>query len=183
MIKKRLFGLFFIFLLSLFFSIVFLSVLRIQASQGDLFSQINLTLILLFVLSIVVLLLIKKKWKSDLEFLYHVHAFVTINLLIFILLQSSLVNIDRSRSFYVLSWAQQNKVFKSEEGFVTRGVTSLERMNSLAINARIEEQIRKNLLTLKGEVVIPTGSGKLILRIADTLAFVFNLDNWSLNKK
>jgi hypothetical protein len=138
---------------------------------------------LLFALSIVVLLLIKKIWESDLDLLYYVHAFVTINLLIFILLQSSLVNIDRSRSFYVLSWAQQNKIFKSEKGFVTRGVSSLERMNPLAINARIEEQIHKNLLTVNGEMVIPTGSGKMILRIADTLALVFNLDNWSLNKK
>jgi hypothetical protein len=97
-------------------------------------------------------------------------------------LQFSLVNIDRSRSFYVLSWADQGKIVNLESGFALKNVSSIERLNPEAINVRVAEQIEKNLLSLDGNLVRTTSSGKLAVWVAEKLSEIFKLQNWELNK-
>ncbi len=150
-------------------------------SDGDLFTQINLSILCGFALSSFILLA-RKKGNAKRFSRANLHLLITVQLIVFILLQFSLVNIDRSRSFYVLSWANQNKVFQSRTGVTLVNVQSPEKLNSLAIQVRIDEQIQKNLLKLQGDKIEPSMGGKMMVLIADSLANLFKLENWKLNK-
>ena len=97
--------------------------------------------------------------------------------------QFSLVNIDRSRSFYVLSWENQGNIVNSESDFALKDVYSIERLNPEAINVRVAEQIEKKLLSLDGNLVPTTSFGKLAVLVAEKLSDIFKLQNWELNKK
>lgn len=163
------------------FSIICLLSLRQIDRGGDLFSQINSSILSGLAIGLFMALLrnkraAKKRIRRDL------HSILTVQLIVFILLQFSLVNIDRSRSFYVLSWANQNKVFDSKNGIGLVGVQSPEKLNSLAIQIRVDEQIEKKLLKNDSDRIKPTMAGKILILIADTLAKLFNLENWESNK-
>ena len=164
------------------FSVVIVFLLRQTNPGGDLFSQINLSVFCGFAFGFFVIFARK---KSGLEkgIKRHLHSLLTVQLIIFISLQFSLVNIDRSRSFYVLSWANQEKVFDSKQGITLVGVQSPEILNLSAIRFRLDEQIKKNLLKVERGQIKPTLPGKFMILIADGLANLFNLENWKLNKK
>ena len=93
----------------------------------------------------------------------------------------SLVNIDRSRSFYVLSWVNLNKV-QIKSGELVLSVNSSESVDKLGVLLRIQEQQQRGLVNEIEGTYRATRYGKVLLRIANFLAQLFNLQNWKTNR-
>lgn len=93
----------------------------------------------------------------------------------------SLVNIDRSRSFFVLSWVDHGKI-SVNSGEITLSVDSHESVDKIGVLQRLNEQEQRGLVSKKDNSFEVTGYGKFMLRIANSLAKLFNLENWEANK-
>jgi hypothetical protein len=91
-----------------------------------------------------------------------------------------LVNIDRSRSFYVLSWVEKDKIYY-ENGKIQVSVESREADNSDGVEQRIIEQKDRGLIKISGDKVQLTLYGKNLLMVSNTFASIFTLKNWELN--
>lgn len=168
--------------LSVFFSVTTLLFLRVMDTNGDLFSQINLSVAVSFLVIFMLILIKKTIFHGNSGLVRAMHINLTVHLLVFLVLQFSLLNIDRSRSFYILAWADQRNVFVSEFEYIMNDVKSLEKLNSEAIAARIDEQIEKRFLRIEGKKVVPTKSGEFLVYMSNKLATIFRLNNWNLNK-
>ena len=95
---------------------------------------------------------------------------------------SSILNIDRSRSFYVLSWVKDGNVHIKDNGLILTGVKSHEALDPDAIESRLNEQLSRGLINkLNGDYKL-TFRGSLMVKIADTLSALFKLQGWDENK-
>jgi hypothetical protein len=98
------------------------------------------------------------------------------------LLNSTLLNIDRSRSIYVLSWVNNEQV--SLQGTKLKlNVKSQESSNVEAIESRLVENTERGLITLTKDSFRLTFMGELVLVYANTMARIFQLQNWNRNKR
>lgn len=93
----------------------------------------------------------------------------------------SLVNIDRSRSFFVLSWVDHGEI-SVNSGEMTLNVISHESVDRIGVLQRLNEQQQRGLVTKKDNSFEVTNYGKCMLQIANFLAKLFNLENWEANK-
>ena len=93
----------------------------------------------------------------------------------------SLVNIDRSRSFFVLSWVDLGKI-SDKSGEITLSVISHESVDKAGVLQRLNEQQQRGLVSKKDNSFELTDYGKFMLQIANFLAKLFNLENWEANK-
>lgn len=98
-----------------------------------------------------------------------------------LILPYSLLNVDRSRSFYVLSWVDQNKISKSGNQILIQ-VQSSESLDIVGIKQRVEEQQQRGFIRENNGVYQVTEIGSFMLGVANLLAELFNLENWELNK-
>lgn len=98
-----------------------------------------------------------------------------------LVLPYTLLNVDRSRSFYVLSWVDQGRVFV-ENGQIILEVKSAESADIAGVDLRLKEQDQRGLIREGNGIYKVTNTGKLTLWIANLLAKVFNLTNWEANK-
>ncbi len=162
--------------------ILILLVQRHLYAKEDFFTQINISIFIQLIICLALLFFFRRMTQTESSFRRNAHFLITLNLAMFIVLQFTLVNVDRSRSFYVLSWANEDKIYKSENGFVLAGVVSLEALNSQAINARIEEQIQKKFLSNQDYLIRPTRAGSVLIWTANSLSIIFKLENWKRNK-
>jgi hypothetical protein len=94
----------------------------------------------------------------------------------------SLVNIDRSRSFYVLSWVDRGLVSNVDGKFDLSRVMSDEKWNLKGIESRFFEQISRGLITSQGPRYRLTKMGFVYLKFAEISADIFKLKNWESNK-
>jgi hypothetical protein len=102
-------------------------------------------------------------------------------LLIFQVAQTTVLNIDRSRSYYLLSWVDKGLVNLSGNTYDLSKVSSTEKMDSLGVKQRLTEQLSRRLIVIRDERVRLTFSGSLIVRVSNLLAHVFRLDGWHKN--
>ena len=98
-----------------------------------------------------------------------------------LVLPYSLLNVDRSRSFYVLSWVDQGEV-SIENGQIVVNVESTEATDTSGVELRLKEQQQRGLIQEANGRYKVTNMGKFILKIANLLAKIFNLKNWEANK-
>jgi len=98
-----------------------------------------------------------------------------------LVLPYSLINIDRSRSFYVLSWVDQGEV-SIKNGQTVVKVESTEAADTAGVELRLKEQQQRGLIQEANGKYKVTNMGKLTLEIANLLARIFNLKNWEANK-
>ena len=97
--------------------------------------------------------------------------------------QSIILNVDRSRSFYVLSWINQGKVLVKNDGdYYLSGVVSSERESLDAIKQRLVEQRDRGLIEIKGDRVVLTKLGTFFYISAEKLAYLYDLKGWKLNR-
>ena len=97
--------------------------------------------------------------------------------------QSIILNVDRSRSFYVLSWINEGKVLVKTDGdYYLSGVVSSEGASLDSIKQRLVEQNDRGLIEIKGNKVILTKLGTLFFISAEKLANLYNLQGWKLNR-
>ncbi len=110
------------------------------------------------------------------------YKYLCIALIVFTVAQASILNIDRSRSFYVLAWVQEGKVLVTGNQIDLSKVVSAEASSMTSIQARLIEQSQRGLVTIKEGKYSLTKKGILVLRISDLIAGVFKLELWAKNR-
>jgi hypothetical protein len=106
---------------------------------------------------------------------------IILTLIFYFVYSFLLVNIDRSRSFYVLSWVKIYKI-SSNYPYDLSQVKSSEAINRFAITQRMTEQKDRKLIYDDGKYLGLTKSGNLILNLSNLFAKIFSLDNWFINR-
>jgi hypothetical protein len=105
------------------------------------------------------------------------------SLLFFLAAQFTILNIDRSRSFYVLSWIDLERIQIRGDGYDLSQVVSLEKSNVNAIADRIEEQVSRGLVISKDSKLQLTQRGEFVLWAAEFSGQLFHLEYWEANRK
>ena len=123
-------------------------------------------------------------WKFGRRFALSIEPkLVIIGVLTFFLLaQGTLLNIDRSRSLYVLSWVHFHEITYVDKQLALDDVISSEAEVSEAISQRIDEHIARGLIENGEKKISLTPRGELYFEVADMLADIYNLDGWKQNK-
>ena len=104
-----------------------------------------------------------------------------LGLAIAFLLNSFLLNIDRSRSFYVLSWVQNEQIDISSTPTKIQ-IKSRESASLEAVLQRVEENQSRGLISKDSNGLHLTRAGKFLLLTSNVLAHIFVLKNWEANK-
>jgi hypothetical protein len=107
-------------------------------------------------------------------------SFITALAISFIL-NISLLNIDRSRSFYVLSWVANGDIKENSNKLIVLAKSDEARDVSATL-LRLNENKSRGLIEKKSETYELTWQGRLMLRSSNTLAWIFALKNWNMNK-
>ena len=111
------------------------------------------------------------------------YELIVIGILSFVLIsQSTLLTIDRSRSFYVISWAHNHQIQFENNVIILKKFKSPESKVVVAITQRIDEHIARGLMIREGDQILLTQRGEVFYKVADFLATVYQLDGWKLNK-
>lgn len=100
----------------------------------------------------------------------------------FLLAQGTLLNIDRSRSLYVLSWVHFHEISYVNKKPTLDDVISPEAEVWEAISQRIDEHVSRGLIENKGKKISLTPRGEFYFEVADILADIYSLDGWKQNK-
>ncbi len=148
--------------------------------SGELFEQILLSGLLSALLLITGFNILR---RSNVFFSSNDSMIVILALLLFwFAVPNTLVNIDRSRSFYVLSWANEGEIRIGENSSIILNVKSSEAINYLAVVDRITEQENRGLLVRTSTDIKLSTRGVVLVHLSDWLAKLFLLDGWSKNK-
>jgi hypothetical protein len=139
------------------------------------FDLINYIVLALIFLNCLACVLFYKNPKEIVAFI--VVGLVSVNLIT----QAIALNIDRSRSFYVLSWVDKNLINYREGSLDLKLVKSPEKSNLPAIEQRIIEQQKRGLLEITGTTVILTSRGEILIKFSNITADVLGLRNWKMN--
>ena len=94
---------------------------------------------------------------------------------------STILNIDRSRSFYVLAWTGKNLISIDKNDYNLSGVQSDESLGHTGIEIRINEQISRKLIARDRNRLYLTKSGQIYLKVAQKLSDLYRLDYWKRN--
>jgi hypothetical protein len=97
--------------------------------------------------------------------------------------QDTILNIDRSRSFYLLSWVERGTVKVNEQGIDLTLIKSNEKINLVEIQVRLLEQEQRHLIKMGASSYQLTDRGKILNFGVKILSKVFSLDNWERNNK
>lgn len=170
------------FVSELVFSVILLKVIRRFLSL-ELFESILLSCVLAMLTTFLLLWFYSlRSHFSSLMLSNLIWVLVTTMLLMIFVLPNTVVNIDRSRSFYVLSWVKNGDVFSNKAGGLVVQAKSPEGINAEGIQQRLEEQISRGLVKRQGESYYLTKKGNLTLWIANIIANFYDLDGWYKNR-
>jgi hypothetical protein len=127
------------------------------------------------------LTLVHKSTKIDFD---KTVAIISLGLFLMFVNQTFILNVDRSRSTFVLSWVERGYVSSnSTGGFLLEGILSKENSNELGTIQRLRENIDRGLISVQGEKVQLTLAGSLLLQICEGTANLFDLQGWKTNSK
>ena len=118
---------------------------------------------------------------SHLDRLHHLLILVIAALLIFQFTETTILNIDRSRSYYVLSWVDKDLVKMSGASYDLSKIHSSEKLDLVGIQQRLSEQLSRGLIEISNSDVKVTASGSFIVKLSNLLADIFKLDGWRKN--
>jgi hypothetical protein len=107
----------------------------------------------------------------------------TLILFIFLGYSSTLINIDRSRSFYVLGWVYNHKIEIVNNEIDLSSVKSSEKINVQAINQRVNEHIKRKIIRMEDSRLVLTNLGVVIVKLSNITSYIFNLEGWANNSK
>jgi hypothetical protein len=160
------------FVMVLLFHFCLVYILLYLNVVSNLFTVINLSFFLVFVS--LFLLYALKRIKQLLFLLVVVFSLVSYNIVSF-----TLLNTDRSRSFFVLSWVQNGNIDLNNQKLIVKNPVSLEFQNPDSVIQRIIEQ-RENGLIEKTSLKL-TKPGKFFLSCIEFMASIFDLQGWYEN--
>lgn len=167
-LKNELFNVIISLIIS-FFSLLIISVWRIFDTKTFLFTQIvTISSVVLF-FSYGLANLKTKSWT----FFIRGNEMLA-GLMVFVVLSSSLINVDRSRSIFVLKW-----ISSSQELGISESELALKHQESgigtTAISQRVREQIQIGTVAIESNKLHLTLRGRVILRISFILSDLANL--------
>ncbi len=148
----------------------------------NVFNELLFEQILLVSFLICVSLILWQRFKSKrlmLDTLVFILFSTTFSIFV---VQSTIINVDRSRSFYVLSWTDKDLVSYNGETLDLSKVSSDEKLGLTGVETRINEQISRGLISRHQNELALTNQGRIYLFIANTLAKIYSLENWENNK-
>jgi hypothetical protein len=157
---------------------------RKLSSEGILFDQIiQVAIVVNFLILMFFLTKILRK-KKQRELTESIHFLITASLLFIFLSTSTLVNIDRSRSFYIISWVNEGLVTKNQggRGYSFEKVESEEKFAKVQIESRLREQIERGVINAESRMLELTYYGHIYLKVANFLAKTYKLEGWAKNK-
>jgi hypothetical protein len=130
---------------------------------------------------IIFLLIIRNRKETNFD---RVVAIAALGLFLTFLNQTFILNIDRSRSTYVLAWVDRGYISIDNSGNIrTEGVLSKENLNEAATIQRISENIDRGLISVQDREVHLTLVGDLLLQICEGTSDLFDLHGWKTNSQ
>jgi hypothetical protein len=157
---------------------VIFKVIQVLFPSTLIFDQI--LIICFFTIALYIYLLSK---KERINFDKYV-AIVSLGLFLVFLNQTFILNVDRSRSTYVLSWVDKGYVMSDDTGnLFTEGILSKENSYELGTVQRVRENIDRGLMKVDGENVRLTFVGHILLNICEGTANIFDLKGWKMNSR
>lgn len=161
---------------SLAFSLVFLFVFRMLSTTSLLFEQI---IISAASATTTIYFLRNRKMREEIRIV--VKRILITSLAIMFVMTSIFLNIDRSRSTYVLSWVKIGGIQKQGETWSIQ-VRSKEAENKHAVIQRISEASKRKMIIINEQSVELTFFGNLALKSFKIMATMFNLQGWIDNQ-
>jgi hypothetical protein len=150
------------------------SLLLAQYFSENIFNNIlNISIVMT-----IFLLVLNKILKN----IFYVSQILLIVLIFFTITSLTLVNVDRSRSIYVLSWISEDRVKLNNNYIDLAQVKSTEKLNIDGVRQRINEQIKRGLVIKDGNQLELSKGGLVIVLISKYVAKVFNLNGWDKNR-
>lgn len=171
-----------IFAVNFILSMLALKLLR-TFSDIQLFEQIMLSaLTSAFFVWMTALLLSRNSFISS-QRIPTISWIILVSMLLIVTLgPNTVMNVDRSRSFYVLSWVEKSAIEVTDNGQLILNVKSPEKFNLVSIKARLDEQSTRGLIEFRDQSYFLTWRGRLTLKIAEFLAAFYKLDGWFKNR-
>lgn len=152
-----------------------LAIFRNFRANSDLFNQINIAS---FLCGVFITLYLKIRKNLNYE---NTLLMFLVSLMFFIAHQMVLLNIDRSRSYYVIGWVHAGNVGVKNNLYTYDDVISSEKKNVEASNMRIREQIDRGVMIKMEDSLKLTFTGAAMYQTAEILSNVFSLENWKRN--
>lgn len=150
------------------------------APTNLLFDQFVAITFLIFLLSLCILSLKSIQAKTNFNNFEKFLVCAFSALLYFSTIEYGVLAVDRSRSLYIFSWVQAERiVVNSGEIEVIR--PNFEMNDQSAIQQRIYEQVDRKLMNINGNQVRLTFLGHILTTIASAVAKIFNLKGWYRN--
>jgi hypothetical protein len=165
-----------IFVLSILSAAV-LFIIRKISQSSLLFEQVNFSVVL-----VCTIFLLFRPVSSERFTFVNLRGYLITGLAMAFLLNTLFLNIDRSRSFYVLAWVSNGQV-ENVAGKVKVSSPSVEAINQKAAKIRIEEAQSRGLLDIENNQYRLTLVGELLLSSSNILANLFELEQWKENTK
>ncbi len=156
------------------FSILFC--LRQFTQQILLFESILLSIIITILFN-VWLIWARRKKQSE-KFVYEDFLAITLSLVLFYSISASTVlNVDRSKSFYVISWVHDLGPI-SEKNLALKLRTRYGEYDSISIHQRLLEQKARGIFIVEDDLYQTSILGNIYWHAANGIASVFNLSGW-----
>ncbi len=170
----------------IFVATLILLIWRIFEPTNLLFDQFCVISALIFILSFALKYSTSRSANSLSKIKQAAAISLVSSLLYFSIVQYTVLAIDRSRSFYVLSWIDQGLFIDEKNQYVLIDKKlptniDLDPNNLVPINQRISEQISRKLVTFQDSNLVLTTAGKAMLKISNYTAKIFNLNGWKSN--
>jgi hypothetical protein len=164
-----------VFVLSLLVYTLILLIFRFYFSDIAVFDAILISTIILLTINVLIGLLKRESFIIDIK------DMIISLLVIYISFATVLVNVDRSRSVFVLSWVGNNLVKVDPLGYDLSLVRSYTSRDYDGIEMRLNEHVKRNLIQTNDPQVSLTNYGRALLEIFKFSAKVFNLQGFNKN--
>lgn len=172
-----------VIVLEVIFCFALVWVLRRFFISGDLlFEQLTFTSVLGPTFLWVLFRFLKSRARTSKEAITSFSWMTLLSIILFwSVAQFTLLNIDRSRSFFLIAWVDQEKVEMTNEGYAFTKVSSPEKLNYKGMAQRVDEQISRGILKRSNNRLELTGKGRIVLETSKFLAREYKLTGWISN--
>lgn len=172
-----------IIVLEIIFCFALLWALRRFFISGDLlFEQLTFTAVLGPTILWTIVRLLNGRTRNSKGAITNFSWMTLLSVLLFwSLAQFTLLNIDRSRSFFLIAWVDQGKIEMTNSGYSFAKVSSPERLNHNGMVQRVDEQISRGILKKHTDRLELTTKGRIVLETSKFLAREYKLTGWISN--
>lgn len=109
------------------------------------------------------------------------HYLIAITFLTFLMTSTqTILNIDRSRSFYILQWIEESPKGTDINDFRRQIDKQLGSAEVKAFNQRLSEHVSRGIIQSEGNYLALSKVGKFIYSISNLLARLFDLNGWKV---